>query len=201
MSGNFNNELIFNWDVINGRINYTKKTDLAGGSDWMRWRSEYNMFLNHLIHPAELYHNSVACSELDDLDVFKHVPNLCVNLVNYINAHNVTVIKRERDVDIDAERVWDGEREKNPFYLVTIRDGVVEEPELPTGRTWDLKWRVYVRGHDRKYRDDQRRVVRTTWIGPHIKGPDGAPWRYQRYQVLATKLLREKEMLREHGVE
>ena len=146
--------------------------------------------------------------EKEEIDSFEHnevffqIPNLCVNLVNYINAHNVTVVRREREViylDKDERGNKKVRRSKQPFHLIVVQDKVIEEPEEPreVGH-WELRWRVYVRGHDRRYRDETGNIRMTTWIDPYIKGPSDAPWREQRYVVLAERLKREREMMRKY---
>jgi hypothetical protein len=63
-----------------------------------------------------------------------------------------------------------------------------------------LEYRVFVRGHDRKYLDDRGAIRMTSWIPPCIKGPPNAPFIEQRYQVLHDKLKREQEMYKKYGV-
>ncbi|MAF35120.1 hypothetical protein CMO91_04715 [Candidatus Woesearchaeota archaeon] len=127
---------------------------------------------------------------------FLRIANLATNLVNYINAHNVTIISRERRVrrNVPVER---GNRDRGvrPFHLVVVKD---EESEYsgPGAPTWTLEWRVYVRGHNRRQRNEEGLITRTSWISPFVKGPHDAPWREHRYQVLYDKLEREKEMIR-----
>jgi hypothetical protein len=143
-------------------------------------------------------------SEVPNGETLFQIPCLFINLINYINAHNVTVIKKDRPV-VYLDKDDRGKKKKHtssqPFYLITVKDEVVEEPEIPReiGK-WQLTERIYVRGHDRRYRDDNGNIRMTTWISPHVKGPPNAPWREQRYQVLAEKLMREKQMMKGHGI-
>jgi len=114
-----------------------------------------------------------------------------VNMINYVNSHNVTISRR------DFGGPSSGNRQKNvhskPYNLITLRDEerYVAENPVETGR--ELKYRIYVRGHPRRFRDDDGVIRKTSWVSPHVKGPKNAPWREQRYQVLAAKLEREKK--------
>jgi len=131
-------------------------------------------------------------------DTFYKIPNLCINLINYINSHNITIVKRERDI-VFLEKIKKGKqkkrKQKSPFYLIPIKDEIYIEPDTrkEIGK-WELTERIHVRGHDRKYRDNRGDIKKIIWIPPHVKGPESAPWRNQRYEILAGKLKREKEM-------
>jgi hypothetical protein len=135
------------------------------------------------------------------------IPNLTVNFINYINAHNVTVVRKEREV-IELQRDERNKKKKviskHPFYLITVKDHVYEEPDTPreTG-LWTLKERVFVRGHWKYYRDKNGQRIgddHRYWVIPHIRGPHDAPFKETRYQVLHDKLKREQEMYNKYGV-
>lgn len=164
----------------------------------------FKKFREGLVGVEKTFAERVAINSIPHNEIFVQIPNLCINLINYINAHNVTVVRKERVV-IELERDERNKKKRREhqrsFYLVTVRDEVVEEPESPkeTGQ-WTLQERLYVRGHDRRYRDDAGNIRMTIWVNPYIKGPPNAPWREQRYAVLADKLTREKEMLKRLGV-
>ncbi len=122
---------------------------------------------------------------------------LGVNIINFINAQNVTLVPHDRKVRTRILRP--GNRpivhEANaPYHIVSIDTKFidVEEDRESTGT---LPWRVYVRGHNRKYRDDQGTIRLVTWVTPHVRGPDGAPWRHHRYAVLAEMLQKERNDL------
>ena len=140
--------------------------------------------------------------EIKGKDTLLCLSRFCVNTINYINAHNVTVVQRTRGkyIPYPDQDLSILPSNKRPFYLVTIKDGFVEEEQERQTRSWDLQWRLYVRGHDRKLRDDSGQIYMTSWVRPHIRGPPDAPWREQRYEVLAAKLEQEKEMYRLHGI-
>lgn len=106
----------------------------------------------------------------------------------------MNIVRKSRGVDV-IEPKGKGRYRKvsqnRNFYVVVVRD-VQVAPETK-GKSWDLKWRICVRGHNRRYRDENRVIYRVSWIAPFEKGPPDAPWREQRYHVLADKLLRERQ--------
>ncbi|MBW2995951.1 hypothetical protein KY332_01490 [Candidatus Woesearchaeota archaeon] len=143
--------------------------------------------------------NKVSPENLSDPDFFYQIPSLCINLINYINSHNTTVVPREGPI---KRREASGEkRKKKPFHLVVVKDNVVQEYEPRKDKAWELTERIYVRGHNREYKNKDGTLRMTTWVSPHVRGPPDAPFANQRYQVLAEKLLREQEMLRNYDVE
>jgi len=114
-----------------------------------------------------------------------------VNMINYINAHNVTLSEGGNVNPQVKDKI--GLVHSKPYNIITLKDeekyvGDYEE----NGRKLDC--RIYVRGHPRRLKNDQGIIYRTTWVSPHIRGPEGAPWREQRYQVLADKLKREQKI-------
>lgn len=123
---------------------------------------------------------------------------LVINTINYINAQNVTIVPRTRKVvtafSRAGKRPIEHEAEKQ-YHVVSIESRLqeIEEERPSTGTT--LQWRVYVRGHDRKYRNEDGSIRLTLWIEPHVKGPEGAPWRHHRYAALAGMIQREKEKI------
>jgi len=142
-------------------------------------------------------------SDFDAYETIHQVTNLCVNFVNYINAHNVTIVNRERESTY-LDRRPNGQRKKRtitrPFHLIVLKDQVIERPGGPGEKTWELQERIFVRGHDRRYRNEEGAIRLTSWIPPHIKGPPNAPFHEQRYQVLYEKLGREIQMFRDLGL-
>src|SRR3989338_2536422 len=138
----------------------------------------------------ELFDETIPLDSVPN-DAFSMVPNLATNLVNYINAHNIRTIKITGSAPRKLMPSTEKPDEDRPFYLVTVKDGQRIEYEEQR-KVWDLQWRIFVRGHDRKYRDhNTQQILKTSWIPPHVKDPPTAPWREQRYEVLAQKLLRE----------
>ena len=135
--------------------------------------------------------------------IFDHqesMHGISTNLVNFVNSRNVRVsparIKGQQKKGVYRNpRTGDIHSNSNkPYHIVLIESVEVEEPEeIRSGHT--LEFRVYVRGHDRKYRDDNGDVRKVIWVAPYVKGPITAPWRHNRYAVLAEGIKREKEML------
>jgi hypothetical protein len=150
--------------------------------------------------PINISHK-IPLDEAKNHEVFVQLANLCTNLINYINGHNVTFVERNREVAILQRNERNKKKkiiEQKPFYLVTIEDAVKEHQEVISDEDRSLKWRIYVRGHNRHYRDEHGRIYLVTWIAPYIKGPENAPRREDRYILLADKLLKEKEMMRKY---
>jgi hypothetical protein len=146
-----------------------------------------------------LYTHNVPLAECKNHHAFRLVANLCTNIVNYINAQNVTVERRNRDVRVTRTDRHDRSTTvdlKRPYYIVRIEPRTVVEGERHAGGgKWELNWRVYVRGHNRTYREPDGSERETIWIDPYVKGPEGAPWRHHRYELLNAKLERERLML------
>ncbi len=136
--------------------------------------------------------------EVENGDVLLQISNLCTNIVNYINAQNTTITKRTRTIDV-LSRTDKGKKKKEkrdlPYYIVRIQKREIEESEIPTGNHWTLDERIVVRGHDRRYKDESGKIYLTTWIEPYVKGPEDAPWRNQRYQMMGEAIEREKRMM------
>lgn len=126
----------------------------------------------------------------------EHVPlirliDLCINLINYINAQNVTIIRKEREKNgpqqmesINRKRIKQGKVPfvpLRPYYMIEVRKHVYVNEDEDEGqeKAWELNYRVWVRGHFRHYKDGA-----TTWIEPHVRGPSEAPWKHNRYEVL-----------------
>lgn len=142
------------------------------------------------------YDKSAPLRRITHGDTLLQVSNLGINLVNYINAHNVTIVKRTRSLDIVRRNERNKRKhvqEQKPFYMVTIRDRYITEPEEATGKSWELQWRLWVIGHPWHYRDAAGER-HTLWIEPYIKGPPNAPWREHRYALLADKLEQERQL-------
>ena len=63
-----------------------------------------------------------------------------------------------------------------------------------------MQERIVVRGNIKKRLDEAGNIIKTYWQPPHIKGPKDAPFRDQRYQVLADKIKREQELYHQFGI-
>lgn len=134
---------------------------------------------------------------------FSKLNNLAINIINYINAQNVTLIPRTRKVQTrkfrESRRSGRGaihEAEK-PFHIVGIDSKTIElEEERDEDKT--LQWRVYVRGHNRRIKNERGNIKYLTWVRPHVRGPEDVPWRHHRYADKAAMLEREGKMLGEY---
>ncbi len=123
----------------------------------------------------------------EELNTLK-LANLSVNLINYINAQNVKIKKayrKESFVSLPGGRKKKPKRflvQSKPYYWIEIDKKVYEEKEGEPGHSWELEYRVWVRGHFRHYQDGKR-----IWIEPFVKGPPDAPWKHNRYKVLYNR--------------
>lgn len=111
--------------------------------------------------------------------------DLSLNLINYINAQNVEVLKVDRDnrhLDaINRKRAQKGKKllePIKPYYFIEVKKHYTTENDEPKN-SWELGYRIWVRGHFRHYQDGN-----CIWIDPYIKGPIDAPWKENRYLML-----------------
>jgi len=133
---------------------------------------------------------NVKVDDTPESHAFPKLIDLAVNIVSYVNAQNVEIVKSGRggsDKDLDKINRKRAVKGKNPikppksYYWINIKKSYVsEDDEHEEGEK--LKWRVWVRGHFRHYSEE-----RETWIEPHVKGPRNAPWRHNRYAVSYAK--------------
>ena len=205
---------LFNADLSTNKVTYCTHNDdrdakiklkLNHENYMNRFRAETKNQEGDLLEET-LFKREAVFSDFGAPESIFQTANLCVNLINYINAHNVTVITKERQVDY-LERNANGKRKKrtkiSPYHLIILKDRVIERSERPEGdyeKAWELQERIFVRGHDRKYKHEDDTIRLVSWIPPHIKGPENAPFAEQRYQVLYEKLDREVRMFRELGL-
>ncbi len=123
---------------------------------------------------------------------FRHLLDLCVNIVDYINAHNTTIRRTER-IQADLEKI-NRKREKKgkklleplkPYHWIdivqhTLYDGKREKTESR------MDYKEWVIGHFEKYHTKKGMIKH--WIGSYVRGPDDAPWKENRYKVLDDML-------------
>ena len=135
-----------------------------------------------------------------DIEAFSDIKkkiDLSINLINYINAQNVAIMKFERDsrsnqdiARINRKRERDGKSlvsRLKPYYMVEVKKSYVNKNNEESStdeknedeECWKLNYRVWVRGHFRHYQNGL-----CIWIEPFIKGPADAPWKHDRYEVL-----------------
>lgn len=131
--------IIFTIDLKNQTIRYNDKKDMG---DFAARAFQAQQKFNPLFKksPREsvreiiqggyasdvVYPNIARIGDFQYGRVFFQIPNLCINLVNYVNAHNVTIIRKERKiiyVDEDEHRKSEPKSDKKPYHLVTIKEG------------------------------------------------------------------------------
>jgi hypothetical protein len=129
---------------------------------------------------------------------FEKLRDLCVNVISYVNAHNVTVRRTERTDPDELARVNRRRRAKSkkeldplkPYHWIEVREHVVtpSQREAPEGgRVMDYRERV--RGHLKKVCTGPRGQNRTEyWVDSYVRGPEGAPWKENRHKVLDAML-------------
>jgi len=120
--------------------------------------------------------------------------SLGANLIDYINAHNVTLKKVDRNPrDIDKiNRKRERKRKKlleplKPYYLIDIRESRVSDSESQDkANSSVMDYQEWVRGHFQRYHTREGMV--RNWIQPYVRGPEDAPWKENRYRVLEDML-------------
>ncbi|MDO8656163.1 MAG: hypothetical protein Q7K45_02915 [Nanoarchaeota archaeon] len=123
---------------------------------------------------------------------FQNLVNLSVNLIDYINAHNVTIRKVERtpvDIDrINRKRQRKGKKmlmPLKPYYWTDVEQSEQREQVVrPTGDTQN--YREWLRGHFQRYHTSAG--IAKNWIMPYVRGPEDTPWKEKRYRVLDDML-------------
>ena len=113
---------------------------------------------------------------------------LCINIIEYINAHNATVRTIERDTrnldSINRKRRKRGKKELRPlkpYNWIDIKESRNYQGGNQTGQ-WSIDYRQWVRGHFQRYHTTAG-IIRP-WVDPYVKGPPDAPWKESRYRVL-----------------
>ena len=154
-----------------------------------------------------LMQNPLSVGEQDTVRAhFTQITNFCLNLVDYINAHNITlrVVEREtrdtREIErINRKREHNGKRlllPLKPFYWVDIIEKTIKVSEKKEEQTVNgndscenaLSYREWVRGHFQRYHTNDG--IKKNWINSYVRGPAGTPWKENRYMVLEEMLER-----------
>lgn len=107
------------------------------------------------------------------------MPNLVVNILDYIRAENVVVTPRNRVIRGGGRRP---NRNLRPYHLIELKKRVYPEREDSQEGLWEVDCRFWVMGHNHKYHTSNGIVIK--WIEPYIKGPVNAPWKNNRYLML-----------------
>lgn len=115
--------------------------------------------------------------------------SLGCNLIDYINAHNVTIRKVDRDsrnIDrINRKRKQKGKKilePLKPYYWIDVRESPVGNASQHIGDSSSMDYREWVRGHFQRYHTREGTVK--NWIQPYARGPEDAPLKENRYRVL-----------------
>lgn len=126
----------------------------------------------------------------DCLDAFK-IANLIVNTIDYVNAQNVVVReqRRTREEKIRVGRGRDRHLERirvelKPYYWVEIKKSYVHRERREGDPAWTVNCKFWVRGHYRRYDSIEGREKYHIWLEPFVKGPEDAPWKNNRYEML-----------------
>lgn len=126
-----------------------------------------------------------------NLEYTQKVISLCANLINYINAHNITINQIERQTTQEYERINRKRESKGkskleplrPYHIIVVEQSFISDKvneEIDgTGRKMD--YREMVRGHFQRYH--KREGVIRYWIPRYVRGPEDAPWKENRYRV------------------
>lgn len=182
----FFNESALSWPVNFLSYSVGNLPDFLYNSPEGMYRVKNN--LTDVIYDAIKKDSEVMPVELDTGD-FPKIIDLSLNLVSYINAQN-TVIKRwspdlNKMKKINKKRLKKGKSEiriPTPYSWVEVKKNYYDscqDSNKNDEKSWELKYRVWNRGHFRHYSDGK-----CIWIPPYIKGPEDAPWKENRYAAL-----------------
>jgi|SRR3989344_9600259 len=151
-----------------------------------------------------LLQNPLSATEQQHVrEHFKDITSFCLNLIDYINAHNISLHKIQRETRdttqierINRKREIKGKRPLSalkPFYWVEITDNTSTKEEEHNSKNTSsdentLSYREWVRGHFQRYHT--RDGTKKNWINPYTRGSSTAPWKENRYIVLEEMLQR-----------
>jgi hypothetical protein len=129
--------------------------------------------------------------------VYLNLMNLCLNIISYTNAHNVTIRSAERETRniaaINRRRKKARKRQirgLKPYNWIDIKEAELTPKEIKQRREheWEMDYREIVRGHFQRYHTTNGLV--RNWRDPFVRGPDDAPWKENRYRLLEKMLKR-----------
>ena len=130
-------------------------------------------------------------AESMNTNFYSEMVALSLNTISYINAHNVTIRRQDRQNSdlgrINVRRVRDGKNSLpnlKPYYWIDVRQNEARERDEEGESKMD--YREWVRGAFHRYHT--RTGVVKNWVQPYVRGPNGAPWKENRYRVLADML-------------
>jgi len=141
-------------------------------------------------HLEQVYGTKKSLDNLKDSAFFDVMPNLCVNIVNFANAKNVTVVERERR---RKNKRRNGERKI--YHILKSPDRVSYKYNGKSdNKLWELNMRIAVQSYDRTYKFEDGSIKETQWIKSHIKGPEDAPYKNKVHRIMCEKIEREKSL-------
>ncbi len=123
-------------------------------------------------------------------NVFSMIPSLSINIINYINAHNVTIATRSRNL---LEPLTLSTIDKKPYSIIQVKEETYDEP-LTQHQGHILTYQLAIKGHNRRLRDEAGNIRKISWIAPYIKGPEGTPYYDTRHEVTAKKIIAERQL-------
>lgn len=149
----------------------------------------------------------------DCLNAIK-LANLGINAIQYINAQNVIYRQRNRtEHKTVVQNIYEGKnrrklkKRKNrnieidlkPYYWIEVKKDTKYIDRRQGDYESTLNCRFWVRGHNRYYCDVDGNEKYHRWIEPYVKGPEGAPFKENRYEVLYKRFkpLLENPQLRQ----
>lgn len=110
----------------------------------------------------------------------KKMPNLVINLIDYIRAENVIVTPKTRILRGFGK--GQTPKQAKPYHLVEVKKRIYPKAEDAQEGLWEIEYRFWVMGHNHKYWTNKGLV--TNWLDAYIKGPVNAPWLNRRYMML-----------------
>lgn len=131
---------------------------------------------------------------LAESPALSQIVDLVLNTIYFTNAENVNEVRVGREtrtpqelMRINKKRIAKGQSPftpMRPYYIIEVVKHIYDSPETDEERHWTLNWRVWVRGHNWRYRNREKVITKIEWIEPHVRGPPNAPWKHNRYAVL-----------------
>jgi len=108
----------------------------------------------------------------------KKMPNLIINLIDYIKAENITMVHQRGE----GKHKGKPKKLRSPYYTIELKRKNQYTKSDFQGDGPQLDYRVWVIGHTQKYHTNEGIIRR--WIIPYIRGPENAPWKNNRYLML-----------------
>lgn len=134
---------------------------------------------------SSAYNNSMTIASF-------RIMNLVINIIDYINSHNVTIHRVDRVREANSRRSIPKEepiQPLKPYHWIDVKQHVVyHKEELSNWHKQERAYQEMVRGHFQRYHTIDGGI--TCWVGPYRRGPVDAPWKDTRHRVLYDKLMK-----------